>query len=256
MRRETCGWLGIFFILALWIWGVVYFALDVRRELLGALASIEKLKGGEDRLRGKLTDLLSRTDQVWSAITQLKTSMPPRTIVVNKEGCVPTECLARTLLMVLDLRRSFSLGAMTGDSISAVKPMLMELNDQDISNSLRVIEKFHNKKGYRELKEEFDSIRGDLNFGPQGAIWQLMSKWVSVKDRNSQVWRDYVGLANLISVGDWEGALGFGRSSVLSSVPRVKRWLQDLEFVLEIDEHLFVIYDKLVERVHRNPEGI
>ena len=256
MRKETCGWLGIFFILALWVWGVVYFALDVRNELFKTLASIERLQDSDSRLWAELSGVSVKADQIKSSITHLKSSIPPKTVVVNKDGCVPAECLARTLLMVLDLRRTFALGAMTGDSVSAVKPMLTALNDQDIDDSLRVIEKFHNRKGYRELREEFYSMADDLNFGPQGTMWQLVSKWVAVKDRNSQMWRDYADLENMIGAGDWEGALEFGKSSALSTVPRVNRWLQDLEFVLEINAHLFVIYDKLVERVHKNPEGI
>ncbi|QJC27950.1 hypothetical protein ANPL_04535 [Anaplasma platys] len=256
MRKETCGWLGIFCILALWIWGVVYFALDVKKELFKAMASIERLQDNNSRLQYELSGVAAKAEQIKSSIAHLKSSIPPKTVVVNRDGCVPEECLARALLIVQDLRRTFALGAMTSDSVSVVKPVLTALNDQGIDDSLRVIEKFHNRKGYRELREEFYSIRNELNFGPQGAMWQLVSKWVSVKDRNSQIWRDYVDLENLMRAGDWEGTLEFGKSSTLSAVPRVKRWLQDLEFVLEIEAHLFVIYDKLVERVHKNPEGI
>ncbi|MDB1135627.1 hypothetical protein [Candidatus Anaplasma sp. TIGMIC] len=235
---------------------MVYYVLDVQQGLKGAFAGIEKLASSSDRLREALVDVSAKTDHVKSLVGQLKSSMPPKTVVVNKDGCVPAECLARVLLKVWELRRSFALGAMSSDSVRAIKPLLEELHDEEIDESLRVLERFTHKKGYRELKEELHALKKTLHFGKKGPLLQYVSRWVTVENRNDKVWQDFANLENLVDTGAWYDALEFVEDSTLRSVPRLKLWARDLEFILSVEGHITLICNKLIERVNRNPEGI
>ncbi len=264
MRRETCCWMSIFCIFALWMGGIVYFVLDMRQTLLldmkqdlaSVLQHVEKLSSAGASFNNKLSDTSIKAEKVISLVEQMKASMPPKTVIVNKDGCIPQECLARVLLIVWDLRRSFALGAMSSDTVRAVKPMLAELRDREIDESLQVLENFTHRKGYREIKEELGAIKKSLHFGHNGPVRKYLSKWISIENHNDRVWQDFVSLENLVDSGAWTDALELIGNSELKSVPRVQLWMRDLEFVLSVEGHLALIYNKLIERVNRNPEGI
>ena len=248
MKAENCGWIGIFCILSLCMGGITYFVLECREMLLDSSINIEKLVNDHARANAVLSDLSSE-------VQQLKSMVPRKsTIVVNKDGCARTECLARLLLMVADLRRAFALGAMSHDAVYAVKPMLAELRDQQIDNSFKVVERFNPRKGYRDLIEDLSDLRKRLRAA--GPIGKHLSKWISIENRNEALWREFERLERLARQGAWEDCLRVANSDSLSPIPGINSWAQDLESILEVERSLSTIHDRLIERVNSNPEGI
>ncbi|MCU7611115.1 hypothetical protein [Anaplasma capra] len=250
MKAEHCGWMGIFCILSLWMGGVSYFVLDFREVMLNSAASIERLVREHALMSETLSGISSETKQ-------LKGLIPNKsTIVVNRDGCVRAECLAKVLLMIADLRRAFALGAMSHDAIHAVKPILVELNDQQISDNFKVVEEFRPNRGYRDLVEELLGIRKRLRTAVSGPIGRYLSKWISIENHNETVWREFERLERLASLGAWEDCLSVANDDSLNSIPGMKSWIKDLESMLKIERSLSAIYDRLIERVNSNPEGI
>ncbi|WP_447582302.1 hypothetical protein [Anaplasma marginale] len=250
MKAENCGWIGIFCILSLCMGGITYFVLECREMLLDFSANIEKLAGDHARADAALSDLSSEVQQLKSLASR------KNTIVVNKDGCVRTECLARLLLMVADLRRAFALGAMSHDAVYAVKPMLAGLRDQQIDDSFKVVEGFNPRKGYRDLIEDLSDLRKRLRAAVVGPVGKHLSKWISIENRNEALWREFERLEHLARQGAWEDCLKVANGASLSPVPGIDSWAKDLESILEVERSLSTIYDRLIERVNSNPEGI
>ncbi|MGN7678577.1 MAG: hypothetical protein ACTJLL_02335 [Anaplasma sp.] len=249
MKKETCGWMGIFCIAALWVGGAVYFVLDFRGMLQNSALYMEKLERENSRISAELASISAE-------MTRIRSSIPKQTIIVDKEGCVRPQCLARTLLLVADLRRSFSLGAMSHDAVFAVKPVLEALDDKEIDDSMRVVERFNPRRGYRDLKEELAVIKGKLRVTMAGKTLKHMSKWIVVENRNNPIWKEFELLERLVERGAWEESLAVANGSVLSSVPGMQSWVRDLELILNVERSLLKIYEKLIERVNRNPGDI
>lgn len=256
MRRETCGWLCVFCILSLWMGGVVYLVMNVKNELSTTLQSIANLADSNMRINTVMGDLARKSDDVKSMIAQLRSSLPPKTVVVNKDGCIKSECLAKVLLLVWDLRRSFALGAMSDDAVRSVKPLLLELRDDSIDESVKVLESFSNKKGYRELKDELGAVKNTLRQFKNVGLFSHFTRWVTVEPRNDPMWRDFADLEMLVNSGAWESAFDLVTHSELFSIPRVQLWVRDLEFVLGIERHLAMIHYKLIEHVNKTHEGL
>ncbi|ACZ48889.1 hypothetical protein ACIS_00213 [Anaplasma centrale str. Israel] len=250
MKAENCGWIGVFCVLSLCMGGITYFVLECREILLNVSANVERLADERTRVSPILSDVLSEVQQLKNAIPR------KRTIVVNKEGCARAECLARVLLMVADLRKAFALGAMSHDAVYAVKPMLVELHDQQIDDSFRAVEVFNSRKGYRDLIEDLSNLRKGLRTTMAGPIGKRLSKWISIENHNETMWQEFERLERLARQGAWEDCLEVANDASLSSVPGIKSWAKDLESVLEVDRSLSTIYDRLIERVNSNPEGI
>ncbi|WP_223822866.1 hypothetical protein [Anaplasma marginale] len=230
--------------------GITYFVLECREMLLNFSVNIEKLVSDHAHTNAALSGLSSEVQQLKSLASR------KNTIVVNKDGCVRTECLARLLLMVADLRRAFALGAMSHDAVYAVKPMLAELRDQQIDDNFKVVEGFNPRRGYRDLVEDLSDLRKRLRATVVGPIGKHLSKWISIENRNEALWREFERLERLARQGAWEDCLNVANDAALSPVPGIKSWVQDLESILEIERSLSTIYDRLIERVNSNPEGI
>ena len=268
MQRDICVWISILCVCSMWVGSTVYFTLNTGEKLLRSLADIEssntEMVANESRdIRNKISALYGKVDKVEHLVNKVKGLIPTKPLVVNKDGCVLTECLARLLLMVSDLRRAFALGAMSKDAIYAVKPMLLELKDQEIDASLLILESFDTEKNYTTLRKELDTVKSALRFNKSVAMPKYLSKWVSVEDRNNAIWQDFTKLESLVGKGAWSDAYRLVSSgSFLSensdqgSMSVVRSWMQDLEEVLEAEECISLIYNKLIERVNKNPEGL
>ncbi|MGN7661785.1 MAG: hypothetical protein ACTJLK_04135 [Anaplasma sp.] len=227
----------------------MYFVLDFREMLLDSALHMERLARENSHVNAELASISAE-------VTRIRSSIPKQTVIVDKDGCIRPQCLARILLLVADLRRSFSLGAMSHDAVYAVKPVLEALDDREIDDSIRVVERFNPRRGYRDLKEELAVIRGKLRVAMAGKTLKHMSKWVTVENRNDPVWKEFELLERLVAQGAWEESLTVANGSVLSSVPGMQSWVRDLELILSVERSLLKIYEKLIERVNRNPGDI
>ncbi|MFV9839167.1 MAG: hypothetical protein AB8U44_04040 [Aaplasma endosymbiont of Hyalomma asiaticum] len=230
--------------------------LGLRHSLVETSKRVTSVADSNTRIVATLDDLITQVDNLKSLMVKMKSSMPPKTVIVNKDGCVKSDCLAKVLLMVWELRRSFSLGTMSSDAIRSVRPLLVELNDEDIDNSLGALESFANKKGYRELKSSLPTLKNALRQTKNVGFLSYLAKWVKIESLDDPIMQDFTDLEMLVDTGAWEQALELVLNSKLMAVPKIQSWVKDLELVLSIESHLAVIHNKLIEHVNKTHEGL
>ena len=263
MQKDSCCWFIVFCMLSLWYGTAVYFLTGYNHEVLGLQHGlietgklVRSIADSNTKMLTTLDDLMLEMDNLNSLVVKLKSSMPPKTVIVNKDGCAKSDCLAKVLLMVWELRRSFSLGTMSSDAVRSVRPLLVELNDEDIDNSLGALESFTNKKGYRELKSALPALKNALRQTKDLGFMSYLARWVKIESLDDPLLRDFADLEELVDTGAWETARELVLNSKLKSVPKIESWLKDLELVLRVESHLTMIHNKLIEHVNKTHEGL
>lgn len=162
------------------------------------------------------------------------------------DGSTRYKNLAKLLLLVVKMKNSLLQEAKFDNHISAIKPLISELDDPQIENAVNKLENLKEIDTLYELKVSFEKTIDTIDYNKSTLFKKFISNWVKVKNKNNPLRVKFAEIEESISEMDWQSI-----STTLSSLtdPEFKPWLNKLNNFVIASKNISIIYHHLLQYI-------
>nr|WP_255453546.1 hypothetical protein [Wolbachia endosymbiont of Atemnus politus] len=175
-------------------------------------------------------------------IFDLKRSL--HTQCTQGDGSSSHKNIAKLLLLMVKMKNSLLQEAKFDNHINAIKPLISELDDPEVENSVSELEKLKEVDTLCELKLFFEKTIDTIDYNKSTLFQKVISKWVKIKDKNDPLRVKLVEIEESINDNDWK--------SIATTVgdlthPEFKQWLNKLNGFIVASKNISTVYHHLLQ---------
>ncbi|WP_253300147.1 hypothetical protein [Wolbachia endosymbiont of Chironomus riparius] len=151
--------------------------------------------------------------------------------------------LARLLLLVIKMKNSLLQEIKFDDHINEVKSLIIKLNDQDIEETINVLENVKEVYSLYELKLYFEKTVDIINYNQSTLLQKIITNWIKVKNKNDPFRAKWIEIEDSINQNNWQNV-----DIIVSNLTNseFKQWLNKLNNFISTYKNILIIYNHLL----------
>ncbi|MDD9331918.1 MAG: hypothetical protein PV340_04850 [Wolbachia sp.] len=154
--------------------------------------------------------------------------------------------LAKLLLLVTKMKNSLTQGKKFINHISEIKPLILELDDQDIDNAVNELEYLKEIDTLYGIKVSFERIIDTVNYNNSRLFRKIISNWIKVKNKSDPLRVKFAEIEDSILENDLQG---IASSASSLTYQEFKPWLNKLNNFVVASQNISIIYNHLLQYI-------
>ncbi|MGL9732996.1 MAG: hypothetical protein ACR5KW_03150 [Wolbachia sp.] len=162
------------------------------------------------------------------------------------DGSSKHKNLAKLLLLVIKMKNSLLQEARFHDHINSIKPLISELDDQEIESAMSELECLKEINTLHELKLFFEKTIAVIDYNKSTFFKRIISNWIKIKDKNNPLRVKLAEIEESINDNDWQNiVITMGDLTH----PEFKPWLSKLNDFIVASQNISIIYYHLLQYI-------
>lgn len=152
--------------------------------------------------------------------------------------------LAKLLLSVIKMKNSLLQEIKFDNQITTIKPLVSDLNDQDIENAVNKLEGIKEINTIYDLKSSFEEAVDATHYNNSTLFKKITSNWIKIKNKNDPLKVKWIKIEDAINSHDWHSI-----DTIVSTLTHseFKPWINKLNNSILAYKNISVIYDSLLQ---------